>query len=61
MLPNAVQPIHNEELIREALLQDMEEGIKVWGKLMKAMRFADDQAMVVGKEEELQRMMGQIE
>lgn len=61
MLPNAVQPIHKEELIREALLQDMEEGIKVWGKLMKAMRFADDQAMVVGKEEELQRMMGQIE
>lgn len=61
MLPNAVQPIHKEELIREALLQDMEEGIKVRGKLMKAMRFADDQAMVVGKEEKLQRMMGQIE
>jgi len=42
--------------VREAL-QDLEEGVKVGGKLIKALRFTDDQAMVAGKEDDLQRMM----
>jgi len=46
-----------EELIREAL-QDSEEGVKVGGKSIKALRFADDQAMVVGKEENLKKNDG---
>ena len=40
-----------EELVREAL-QNSEEGVKVGGKLIKALRFADDQAMVAGKEKD---------
>jgi len=48
--------IYIEELIREAL-ENTEEGIKVGGKTVKAMRFADDQAMLAGSECDLQRMM----
>src|ERR1700733_2159742 len=48
-----------EELIREAL-QDTEEGIKVGGKMIKALRFADDQAMLANKEEDLQHMMDEL-
>ena len=48
--------LYIEELDREAL-QDSEEGVKAGGKLIKALRFADDQAMVSGKEVDLQRMM----
>ncbi len=44
------------EIIREAL-RDTKEGIKVRGKLMKALRFPDDQAMLAGKEEDLELMM----
>src|SRR6218665_3362594 len=40
--------IYIEELIREAL-EDIEEGIKVGGKIIKALRFADDQAMLEGR------------
>jgi len=32
----------------------------VGGKLIKALRFADDQAMVTGKEDDLQRMMNRL-
>ena len=48
-----------EEQIREAL-EDTEEGIKVGGKLVKALRFADDQAMLAGREDELQKMMDRL-
>jgi len=34
--------IYIEELIREAL-ENTEEGVKVGGKIVKALRFADDQ------------------
>src|SRR6218665_2763959 len=51
--------LYIEELVREAL-QDSEEGVKVGGKLIKALRFADDQAMVAGKEDDLQRMMDRL-
>ena len=44
-----------EELIREAI-QDSEEGVKVGQKMIKALRFADDQAMVA----DLQRMMDRL-
>ena len=37
--------IYIEELVREAV-EDLEEGIKVGGRWIKALRFADDQAMV---------------
>src|SRR3984885_9688321 len=51
--------LYIEELIREAL-QDTEEGIKVGGKMIKALRFADDQAMLANKEEDLQHMMDEL-
>jgi len=51
--------LYIEELDREAL-QDSEEGVKAGGKLIKALRFADDQAMAAGKEEDLQRMMDRL-
>src|SRR6218665_3013274 len=35
--------IYIEELVREAV-EDLEEGIKVGGRWIKALRFADDQA-----------------
>src|SRR6218665_661862 len=44
--------LYIEELVREAL-HDLEEGVKVGGKLIKALRFADDQAMVAGTEDDL--------
>src|SRR6218665_193589 len=40
--------LYIEELVREAL-QNSEEGVKMGGKLIKALRFADDQAMVAGR------------
>jgi len=40
--------LYIEELIREEL-HDSEEGVKVGGTLLKALRFADDQVMVAGK------------
>jgi len=52
--------LYIEELIREAL-QDSEEGVKVVrGKLIRVLWFTDDQAMVAGKEENLQRMMDKL-
>ena len=47
------------ELIREAL-ENTEEGVKVGGKLVKALKFADDQAMLAGSEYDLQRMMDRL-
>ena len=44
--------IYIEELTREAL-EDTEEGIRVGGKIIKALRFADDQAMLAGSEYDL--------
>src|SRR6218665_1476033 len=51
--------LYIEELIQEAL-QDSEEGVKEGEKLIKALQFADDQAMVAGKEDDLQRMMDRL-
>jgi len=41
--------LYIEELIREAL-KNTEEEAKVGGKIVKALRFADDQAMLVGRQ-----------
>jgi hypothetical protein len=48
--------IYAEELIREALSKSS-EGIKVGGKLINALRFADDQAIIAGTNEGLQMLM----
>ena len=40
--------------------KDSEEGVKAGGKLIKTLQFADDQAMVAGKEVDLQRMMDRL-
>ena len=41
-------------------MEETEEGIKVAGRLIKALRFADDQAMLATTQEGLQRMMDQL-
>ena len=48
--------IYAEAMIKEAL-DEVEEGINVGGKLVKSVRFADDQAMVASTEEGLQSIM----
>jgi Reverse transcriptase (RNA-dependent DNA polymerase) len=48
-----------EELIREAL-EGTEEGIKVGGKLIKALKFADDQAMMTRSQKGLQTKMDRL-
>ena len=51
--------IYIEEIVRESL-DEMNEGIKVGGKLVKALRFADDQAMLAQNQGGLQRMMDRL-
>src|SRR5678816_1970525 len=51
--------IYIEELVREAV-EDMEEGIKVSGRWIKALRFADDQAMLARNQKGLQAMMDRL-
>ena len=51
--------IYIEELVREAM-EEVKEGIKVGGRLTKALRFADDQAMLAGSQNGLQKMMDQL-
>jgi hypothetical protein len=38
-------------------MEDIAEGVKVGGKLLKDIRFADDQGMIAGSELELQKLM----
>src|SRR6218665_2539867 len=52
--------IYIEELVREAV-EDLEEGIKVGGRWIKALRFADDQAMVAKNQKGLQAMMDRLD
>lgn len=51
--------IYIEELMQEAM-EDIEEGVKVGGRLIKALRFADDQAMLATTQEGLQKMMDKL-
>ena len=41
-------------------IEDLEEGVKVGRKLIKVLIFADGKAIVVRKEEDLQRMMDRL-
>src|SRR6218665_3426263 len=56
------ESLHDIHLLRYLCisLEDTEEGIKVGGKIIKALRFADDQAMLAGSEYDLQRMLDQL-
>src|SRR6218665_3820086 len=49
-------PIYSEMMMIYAM-EEIEEGIKVGGKLLKDVRFADDQGMVAGSEGGLQKLM----
>jgi len=52
--------IYAEHMMKEAL-DDSEDGVKVGGSLIQDVRFADDQAMIDGKQEGLQRTMIRLE
>src|SRR6218665_167326 len=52
--------IYIEELVREAV-EDLEEGIKVVGRWIKALRFGDDQAMIAKSQKGLQTMMDRLD
>jgi len=47
--------IYIEELVREAV--DDKEGVKVGGRWIKALRFADDQVIMARSQRGLQTMM----
>jgi len=51
--------IYSEAVMREAL-EGIDEGIKVGGKLLKDVRFADDEGMVAGTESGLQKVMDSV-
>jgi hypothetical protein len=51
--------IYAESMMIEAM-EGIEEGIKVGGKLVRDVRFADDQAMAAGTESGLQKMMDSL-
>ena len=48
--------IYAEAMMAEAL-EEVKEGIRVGGELLKDVRFADDQGMIVGSNDGLQRLM----
>jgi hypothetical protein len=48
--------IYAEMMMKEAV-EDIEEGVKVGGEWLKDVRFADDQGMVAGSEQGLQKLM----
>src|SRR5580693_5892141 len=48
--------IYAEKMMIEAM-EDIDEGVKVGGKLVKDVKFADDQGMVASSEQGLQRLM----
>ena len=41
-------------------MEEVKEGVKVGGRLTKALRFADDQAMLAGSQKGLQKMMDRL-
>ena len=56
LISSALFNIYVEAMMKKAL-HLLEEGVKVGGVLIKAVRFADDQAMVAGTEKGLQSIM----
>src|SRR6218665_1890191 len=59
-LPPLLFNIYKEELVREAV-EDLEEGIKVGGRWIKALMFADDQAMVAKSQKSLKTIMDRLD
>ena len=51
--------IYAEAMMKESL-EDLEDGIKVGGEIVKTIRFADDKAVVCSTREGLQRMINKI-
>jgi len=51
--------IYAESLMLEAM-SDVDEGVNVGGKLLKDVRFADDQGMVANTENGLQKLMDRV-
>ena len=51
--------IYVEAMMIKAM-EDIDEGVKVGGKLLKDIRFADDQAMVTDPEKGLQEIMDKL-
>ena len=51
--------IYAEAMMNEAL-SDLEEGVRVGGRLIKSVRFADDKAIVCDREEGLQEMINNL-
>src|SRR6218665_2144542 len=51
--------IYIEEMMREAM-EGVTEGVKVGGRLTKALRFADDQTMIVPSQKGLRRTMERL-
>ena len=51
--------LYSEMMMIEAL-DDIEEGIKIGGRLLQDVRFADDQAMVSSREAGLQRLLDRL-
>ena len=51
--------IYSEMMMAEAL-EDVEEGVKVGGKLIKDIKFADDQGIIASTEKGLQQLMDQL-
>ena len=41
-------------------LEGNDDGVKVGGRILPALRFADDQAMIAGTEEALQNIMNKL-
>ena len=48
--------VYVEIMMKEAM-EDVDEGVKVGGELLKDVRFADDQAMVASTEASLQKFI----
>jgi hypothetical protein len=51
--------LYMEMMMREAM-EDIEEGVKIGGKVPKDVRFADDQGMVASSESGLQTLMNRL-
>src|SRR4030088_503193 len=51
--------LYSEMMMIEAL-DDIEEGVKIGGRLLQDVRFADDQAMVSSREAGLQRLLDRL-
>ena len=61
MLPVTVIVYHNADAMMAEAMEGTEEGVKVGEKLVKYIRFADDQGMVASSARGLQSIMDRLE